>query len=255
MAQWTGTGEPARTLSLLWRVHGEDQPHPGPRRGLSLDEVVGAAIKLADAEGLAAVTMRRVARGVGVAPMTLYTYVPGKPELVDLMVDEVFRLMNRTPLDQRSWRERVRVVAVDNLSMLRRHPWIIEVSTVRPPLGPGLLAKYDWELGAFENLGLSDVDMDAAVTLVLAFVRSIALGEIEMAAAQRESKLDDGRWWEIAGPLLARVVDERSYTTAARVGAAAGAAHGAAYSPDYAFRFGLEAILDGLAASTARPTK
>src|SRR5262249_25174996 len=80
----TGGGDPARTLQLLWRDPAAVTRH-GPRQGLTIDQVVAAATALADAEGLDAVTMRRVSGNLGVVPMTLYTYVPGKAELLDLM--------------------------------------------------------------------------------------------------------------------------------------------------------------------------
>jgi hypothetical protein len=65
---------------------------------------------------------------------------------------------------------------------------------------------------------------------------------------QRDTAIHDEQWWAASGPLLARVLDEGTYPTAARVGAAAGAAHGSTYSPDHAYDFGLQRVLDGLAA-------
>jgi hypothetical protein len=132
--------------------------------------------------------------------------------------------------------------------MFRAHPWAAGVSTSRPPLGPGLMAKYEHELAAFTGLGLADVDLDAALTFVLGFVAAAARAEAEFAAAGRDSGLTDEQWWESARPYLARVFDPAAYPTAARVGAAAGSAHGAAYSPDHAYEFGLRRVLDGLAA-------
>ena len=77
--------DPRRSLALLWGR--QEAGRRGPKQRLSTDEVVKAAIALADAEGLAALSMRRVAEAVGVSPMSLYTYVPSKAELVDLMFD------------------------------------------------------------------------------------------------------------------------------------------------------------------------
>src|SRR5699024_884374 len=79
----TSAGVPARTLALLWR-DASAVPRKGPARRLEVDDVVGAAVALADADGLGAVTLRRVAERLGVATMTLYTYVPTKAELIDL---------------------------------------------------------------------------------------------------------------------------------------------------------------------------
>ena len=243
----SGAGDPARTLELLWRDSAATSRR-GPAQGLSVDAVVVAAIALADEEGLEAVTIRRVAEGLGVAPMTLYTYVPGKAELLDLMLDTAYGWMSRTDTTGRSWRERLVAVAEENRALYEAHPWVASVSTVRPPLGPGLMAKYEHELRAFEGMGLSDVQMDASLTFLLSFVQACALGASDTRAARQESAMDDVQWWAANAPLLSRIFDASRYPTAARVGAAAGAAHGSAYSPRHAYKFGLERVLDGLAA-------
>jgi AcrR family transcriptional regulator len=214
--------------------------------------VVTAATRLADAEGLDAVTMRRVASVLGVAPMTLYTYVPGKAELLDLMLDAAYARMPRADTSAQPWRTRVTAVAAENRALFAAHPWAATVSTTRPPLGPGLMAKYDHELAALDGLGLDDVDMDAALTYLLGFVQSWARAAADARAARLESELDDEQWWAVNAPLLARMVDETCYPLAARVGTAAGAAHRGAYSPDHAYDFGLQRVLDGLAALIER---
>ncbi|UJR80021.1 TetR/AcrR family transcriptional regulator [Sandaracinus amylolyticus] len=243
----TGAGDPARTLELLWRASRElDAPQRGPRPTLSIDAVVEAAIELADADGIDALSMRSLAQRFGVAPMALYTYVPGKAELLDLMVDHAYRTMPRSTPRGASWRARIAEVADDNLALHRRHPWLARVATHRPPLGPGLMAKYDHELRALEGTGLDDVEMDAALTFVLGFVASCASAAVDERAAERESAMADQAWWAANAPLLARVLDPTRFPVAARVGAAAGEAHGAAYSPEHAYAFGLERVLDGL---------
>src|SRR5262249_19575356 len=151
----------AHTLRLLWRATEDPAatpaPRRGPRRALSVDAVVAAATALADAEGLEAVTIRRVAQELGVVPMSLYTYVPGEAELLDLMMDTAYAAMPRPATTGRPWRERVAAIAEENRALFERHPWAAEVSTARPPLGPGLMGKYEHELTAFEDMGLDDV--------------------------------------------------------------------------------------------------
>jgi len=247
----SSAGDPARTLALLWR-HTGHRTRPGPQPGRSVDDVVTAAVAIADDDGLEAVTMRRVAQHLNVAPMTLYTHVPGKAELLDLMLDDLYRRMDVTDTAGMPWRDRVAAVAGDNRLLFRRHPWAATVSTVRPPLGPGLLAKYDRELRAFDGTGLDDVDRDSALTFVLNFVRITALAEAETVAARRGSAMDDQQWWDANQPLLAQLVDETAFPVASRVGTAAGQAHAAAYDPDDAYRFGLRRVLDGLAAVIER---
>jgi AcrR family transcriptional regulator len=242
----SSAGDPARTLGLLWRDPGA-VPRRGPARRLDLDVVVAAATALADEHGLDAVTMRAVAHAAGVAPMTLYTYLPGKAELLDLMLDASYATMPRTATTGRPWRERATAVAGENVALHLAHPWTVDVSTLRPPLGPGLMGKYEHELAAFDSLGLSDLQMDDCLDYLLGFVHTAARATLDAAAALRESGTDDTGWWEAAGPLLARVLQPSAYPLAGRVGAASGAARGSAHDPDHAYRFGLARTLDGLA--------
>ena len=85
--EYSGGGDPKRTMALLWGIG--KKPTRGPKPGLSVGRIVGAAIEVADAEGLAALSMRRVADRLGIGTMSLYTYVPGKAELIDVMLDTV----------------------------------------------------------------------------------------------------------------------------------------------------------------------
>lgn len=241
----TSAGDPIRTLQLLWRDSTERRR--GPRRGLSIDAVVRVATDIADAEGLDAVTMRRVAQELGVVPMTLYTYVPGKAELLDLMLDAAYAGMVHTDTTGQPWRRRVTALAEENTALFDLHPWAATISTSRPPLGPGQMMKYEHELSAFDGLGLDDVEMDDCLTYLLGFVQACARAASDAHTAHHDSAMNDQQWWEANAPLLARVFDEKAYPTAARVGAAAGAAHGSAYDPDHAYAFGLRRILDGFA--------
>jgi len=245
--QRSGGGDPARTLQLLWRDPAA-VPRHGPRQGLSIDAVVDTATELADAESLEAVTMRRVAQLLRVAPMTLYTYVPGKAELLDLMLDAAYARMPRADTLGLPWRQRLSAIAAGNMALFETHPWAAAISTIRPPLGPGQIAKYEHELSAYDGLGLDDVTVDDCLTYLLSFVQACARAATDARDMQRDTAMDDGQWWAASAPLLARVFDENTYPRAARVGAAAGAAHGSAYNPGDAFDFGLQRVLDGLAA-------
>ncbi|MBZ2195864.1 TetR/AcrR family transcriptional regulator C-terminal domain-containing protein [Occultella gossypii] len=242
-------GSSDRTLALLWRGQGPQVPRRrGPTPAHTLDEVIAAAIALADADGPAALSVRAVAAAVGMAPMSLYTHVPGMSELTDLMVDQLYLAMPRPAWGRRRWRGRVRAVAEANRDLLRAHPWLVEVVALsRPPLGPGQTAKYEHELAAFDGTGLSDVDVDAALTFVLGFTQQQALAERAVETARRDSGATDAQWWAVNGPLLASVLDPARYPRAVRIGAAAGVAQGAAYHPDAAFGFGLDRVLAGLA--------
>ena len=243
----TGGGDPARTLRLLWRDPAA-VPRHGPRQGLTVDRIVATATALADADGLDAVTMRRLAGDLGVVPMTLYTYVPGKAELLDLMLDAAYQAMPRTDTTGQPWQERVAAIAAENRALFETHPWAAAITTGRPPLGPGLMAKYEHELAALDGVGLDDIQMDAALTHLLAFIQAWARAAADTQATRRDTAMDDEQWWAATGPLLRQVLDPRAYPLAARVGTAAGTAHGSAYDPQHAYDFGLRAILNGLAA-------
>lgn len=242
----SGAGDPARTLELLWRQPGRGSGR-GPKQRSSVDEVVAAAVDIADTEGLESLTMRAVAAKLGLTPMATYTYVPGKAELLDLMLDSVYEQMPRPEPTGMPWRERVSVVARENREMLARHRWVAYVPTTRPPLGPGLAAKYEHELRAFDGLGLSDIEMDAALNHLLGFVNAVARIAIDTERTAAATGLSDHEWWERTAPVLEQVFDPQRYPLAARVGTAAGRAHDSAYSADHAWDFGLARVLDGLA--------
>lgn len=248
----TSAGDPARTLALLWRDPAA-VPRRGPRRGLTLDQVVDAAIGVADEEGLAALTIRRVAQSLDISPMTVYTYVPGKAELIDLMLDVVYARMPRAATTGRPWRQRLAAVAQENRALFAAHPWTVAVCTLRPPLGPGATAKYEHELSALDGLGLTDVQMDDCLTYLLMFVQASARTAAEAQAVRQATAMTDEQWWAAAGPLLSRVLDPSAYPLATRVGEAAGSAHRSAHDPAHMFEFGLRRVLDGLASLIEGP--
>jgi AcrR family transcriptional regulator len=243
--EYTGAGEPRRTIELLWGVPGP--PRRGPKPKLTVADVVTAAIRLADADDLEAVTMRRVAEDLGVAPMSLYTYVPSHAELIDLMLDRAHgELADQLP--GTGWRDAATAVAEDLWQLYHRHPWLLQVTTGRPPLGPNTFAKYERELAALDGLGLTDLELDAVVSLLTGFVRGTARGSVDAARVVRRSGLTDLQWWERSAPVLAGIpaADPANYPRASRVGTSAGQAHGAADNPEHHFRFGLARILDGV---------
>lgn len=238
-----GSGDPARSLALLWRTSERSSRKGKP--DLSVDAIVRAAIELADTAGFAAVSMRRVAERLKVGTMSLYTYIPGKAELLDVMLDTVYN--ETTEPTQDTWRARLEHIARENLALYERHPWLTQVATSRPVLGPNAIAKYDRELRAIDGIGLSDVEMDSVLTLVHGYVHGAARWAADAAAAEQSTGMSDEQWWYAHAPFLERIMDGRRYPVAARVGTAAGEAHQAAYNPRHAFEFGLRRVLDGIA--------
>ena len=247
----TGTGDPARSLALLWRA-GERSSRRG-RPDLNVDRIVRAAIEVADAEGLGALSMRRIAERLGVGTMSLYTHVPGKAELLDVMLDTVYAEVAagsavRPDSGAATWWGRLELVARENWDLYHRHPWMLQIGTTRPVLGPNATAKYDRELRAVDGIGLTDIEMDSVVSLVAGHVEGAARRAVEAAQVEQRTGMTDQQWWSARAPLLSKLSDGDRYPTAARVGSAVGAAHGTAYDPGHAFEFGLHRVLDGVEA-------
>src|SRR5699024_794737 len=141
--------------------------------------------------------------------MTLYAHLPGKGELIDLMVDRVFgEVEYSSPPVAAHWRAATEAVADQNRRLLEAHPWLIDVDTSRPPLGPGTIAKYDAELGALIDTGLDDVEIDQALSLLLDHVRSTARQSV---STNRSVRTADSDWWGQAGPALAGVLDAGAF--------------------------------------------
>jgi AcrR family transcriptional regulator len=242
VTEFSGSGDPVRSLELLWRV--QAAPRRGPKQRLDIDEIVARAIALADAHGLDKLTMRKVADALGVATMSLYTYVPGKPELLDLMLDAAIE--PPVPHADVPWRARVERIAQEQWDRFHAHPWLLEVTPLRPVLGPNTLARYEHELTALDGIGLTDVEMDSTLQLVAAHTESAARRALEAQQAELRSGLTDEQWWSARAPVLARVVEPGRFPLGERVGTAAGEAHNAAYAPAHTFAFGLQRILDGV---------
>jgi len=241
--EFTGFGDAARSMALLWRTSETSAVRRGPRSSLDLVRITGAAVRVADSDGLAAVSMRRVAGELGVPVMTLYSHVPGKRELLDLMLDAT--LGELYPDEQAptagNWRARVEAVARANRLFFLRHPWALSVG--RPPPGPNRVRKYELELRAIDGMGLSEVQMDLLLTLIFGFVRSAVADSPGTAAV--------GEPVETA---VSHEVDADRFPTAARV-ARAVAARPDAVDPDRSFEFGLERLLDGIGVLMLNPSR
>lgn len=250
--EYSGSGDPRRSIDLLWGRVGTSAARRGPRPKFTVPGIVAVAIALADAEGLAAVSMRRVAEQLGVTAMSLYTYVPSKAELLDVMVDAVSGEAVRDAYAGTGWRERVTEVATGNWELYRRHPWLLQVATSRPVLGPNTIAKYDFELRAFEGTGVGDVQTDLLLSLVLDYVTGAVRAAVLADQAEQRTGRSDDEWWAAYAPLLAEVLDPERFPTAARVGSAAGEEYGPG-DPGRAFAFGLQRVLDGIALFVSRP--
>lgn len=236
------------TIDLLWRREVSATRRGRPPK-YDTDQIVDTAITVADRVG-SSFSLRDVATDLGIPVMSLYSYVESRDQLVTLMADDVRADMAHDPLPE-PWRGQLAVIAHDNLTLFLAHPWMAELESEREILGPGTLAKYEHELGVVESLGLSDVEKDAVLTLIHDYARANARSIV--AARRERAQEDPAQWWEREGAKLAVLGIEARFPLASRVGAAAGEAQGAARDADYAYRFGLDLILDGIAARLDSP--
>jgi AcrR family transcriptional regulator len=196
--------------------------------------VVRAAVALADAEGLEAVTIRAVARRLGTGVMSLYSYVPDKQTLVYDMVEEVSGEIS-LPGPGGDWRADMHLLAGEQRALLSRHPWLIDATSHLQPLGPGTLAVLEFALGALEPTGLAAGARLEAFAMVNGFVMAIA--RTERAAAPDPAQ---------AAAQVARLQDLLATGQYPRFAAAL--AEGGPAAADPAAQFGqlLDRILDGL---------
>jgi AcrR family transcriptional regulator len=242
-----GRGDPARSLALLWRTS-----EPASRKAvadLSIDKIVATAVAVADADGIDALTMRAVSDRLGVGTMSVDTYVPGKGELLDLMVDAVYGEIATVEIPGADWAERLAGIARANWELLRRHPWMLRLgNSTRPVLGPNTMAKYENELRAIDGIPISDVRLDTVLTLAIGHAQNAARMAADAADTAKASGMTDDQWWSSYAGHLRRMVDPARYPTATRVGSAAGEEHNAAHDPTYLFGLGLRLLIDGVRA-------
>ncbi|WP_050986940.1 TetR/AcrR family transcriptional regulator [Saccharomonospora xinjiangensis] len=250
---YVGGGDPKRSMELLWGV--TEKPRRGPKPRFSVEDIVAKAIELADADGIEAVTMRGVASALGLTAMSLYGYVPGKSELVDLMVDRVHAELGPPEPSGPGWRAEVEALARQAWELHLRHPWLLQVSMARPLLGPNVIAKYDTDLRAVSNLKLTPVEMDQVVTLLANYIHSAARAAVEVRRVGQDTGKDNPEWWTEYEPLLAKVLDAERFPMAGEVGNAVGEEYYGPNAPELAFEFGLEVLLDGIAVLVDRAAR
>jgi AcrR family transcriptional regulator len=257
MTEFSGRAVPERILPLLWRHHHPAGPAKGRPPRLSVDTVVGAAIDRADADGLDAASMGRLGKDLGVGTMTIYTYVPSRDELVDLMVDEVLtRRALPGPGEPRpaGWRDQVHLYADRTRAMYAAHPWLAQVSQVRPPIGPGMLAEREYVLSVVAGLGLPLGRVNTAAVTIQAFVTTAARALAEIDLVRRDTGETNDAWWMRRQDLWETWFDVDRHPAMTALWNAGGFDRGADDQVLDAYAYGLGLILDGLErASRERP--
>jgi AcrR family transcriptional regulator len=240
-----------RILPLLFRGRAAttSAPAAAKRTGrpakLTVDAVVDRAIAHADADGLDAVTMARLAADLGAGTMTLYSYVPSRDDLIDLMVDEVSaRRALPGPGDPRpeAWRDQVRLYAERTRAMYAEHVWLAQISQIRPPPGPGMLAEREYVLSTVAGLGLPPARVNTAAVTIQTFVVSAARGEAENELLRRASGQTNEQWWQDRSRLWEDYFDVERHPTMNDVWLAGGFTD----EQEDPYAYGLGLILDGI---------
>jgi AcrR family transcriptional regulator len=231
---------------LVWeRPEPARRPAPSP---LSRESIVRTAIALADADGLAAVSLRKVGAALDAGPMRLYGYVSTKQELLDLMVDEVYAEI-APPRPGGDWRAALRELAGQLRAAALRHEWFVELLGGRPSLGPHALAYLEAGLGALDAVdGFAGIDaVMRAWGAAQAYTVGAVRAEVAERVAQRVTGLDEEGWQALTAPYLARVLATGRYPTLEKV-----VRESSPDDPDAGFATGLDHVLDGIAARLAR---
>jgi AcrR family transcriptional regulator len=228
------------TGMLVW-----ERPEPPNRpvlAPLSRERIVRAAIRLADADGLEAVSLRKVAAALDVGPMRLYGYIATKDEVFDLMVDAVHAEIR--PVGD-GWREVLRSLAEATRQAAHQHEWFADLIGGRPQLGPHALARMEAVLAA-----LGGIDVDTIVPVVAAvdaYVIGTVRREIADRRAERATGMDKQQWQAAFGPYL-----ERTFATGRFPALATVVRDGAHLDANQTFRTGLDFLLDGIEARISR---
>ena len=194
----------ARTMALLWRSEvGEPfSSSPGPRPRLEIDEIVTAAIAVADANPSVGLSMRAVAEKLDVTAMALYGYVPDKGSLVALTYDAIHAEMPDHEQGGDDWRERTIAWAEDLVDLFVRHAWALRVSYARPVLGPNEQRVLESLVGVLRTTDLDPDRMRRVVGLVFYAVRGTALTIAEAREAEAASGVTEGDWWRTTSAAL-----------------------------------------------------
>lgn len=256
MVVYAGQGDPRKTLALLWRASaaGATRTAPGPKPGLTVDAIVDAAIAVADAGTMDGLSLRAVGERLGRTAMALYTYVPTKRELIDLMYDQAHAEMP-TDLDlSRGWRPAAESWAERLQDLYLRHPWLLQVSHARPVLGPYEQGVLESLLRVLDATRLSPSAVRPVVSSLFGLVRGAARSLAEARAAGGTTGTTDQEWWTVRSRLMPEIVPDfgERFPLSARLS-------GQSTSSDWegeareAFAGGLGILLDGVAlkASTA----
>lgn len=230
-----------RSIALAWGIAAN--PQRGPKREMSVERIVEAAVELADAEGIGAVSMAAVAKRLGFTPMSLYRYVTAKDDLLLLMQDEATGVPTLAYRDAEGWRAKLDVLFREQVAIYLRHPWILSLPITGSPVTPNSSRWIEAGLEAINGLPLDLTDQLAVVLAVTGMARWQGMVYAGYDASARELGLTSDEVATREQRLYERVVDADDYPLLRALVDAGGFV--AEADP---FRFGLDRTLDGVEA-------
>ncbi|WP_243232684.1 TetR/AcrR family transcriptional regulator [Microbacterium sp. CIAB417] len=228
-----------RGIALAWGVAAN--PQRGPKREMSVERIVDAAVELADAEGIGAVSMAAVAAKLGFTPMSLYRYVSAKDDLLLLMQEQATGLPPEDHREHEGWRNRLRALSEAQVLIYLRHPWILSLPITGSPITPNSSAWIDAGLEALAETPLSETERLAVALAMTGHARwygmvlagyseeSRRTGLTAEEVSMQEAELFDRVIAAEEFPHLRRAIDAGVFTTS-----------------DDPFRFAMERVLDGV---------
>lgn len=229
---------------LLW---GDEADTAATRRSpLDRTRIVRAALRVADAEGLAAVTMRRVATELGTGAMSLYRHVPGKEALVSLMIDEALGEDALPGQPSGDWRGDLRTLASNMWDFMQRHPWYPEAVMERPPITPRGVAAFEFALSILDDTGLPLSERAVIVITVTSTVLNAAQNAAAEARARSRFQVSDEEVGSSIGALLGAIMERGEYPRFREV-----VTNADRLNPKEEMQVSVELILDGAAARIA----
>lgn len=230
-----------RRSELLW----EDRAKPsrGPKPTVTPDDVVRAAMEIADEEGLAAMTMQAVAARLGFTTMALYRYFPNKEALYDAIVDAGMGQPPSAPESPGTWREQVSRWAHAKRAMLISRPWLAELPFVAAPHGPNWLSWLEAVAAPLSSTGLPHRDVAEMLSILDGYTRGSSDTAVSLARARaRGTSVEE--WAAAVGADLGRSIGDPRFPHFAAILTAP--SDGQPRTMEESFDFGLQRVLDGI---------
>ncbi|MGW0195503.1 TetR/AcrR family transcriptional regulator [Nonomuraea sp. NPDC003201] len=222
-------------MSSIW-----SRPTPPRRPVLTREAIVAAAIAVADAEGLAAVSIRRVAAELEARAMTLYSYIERKEDLLALMLDEVSaEVLVEEPLPS-SWREALLLMARRERELVLRHPWRVELISQRVAVGPNALRHVEQKLAAFDGLGLDRLTRWRFLAVFNDYMTGFVVREAQERGAPRSQGINEAERTAVAEPYIKELVESGEFPRLAPM------IEQGVRGADDNFERGLNWVLDGI---------